>query len=91
VTSLLVEAPAEADYSATIRRVAEALVTRSRETYLPPADVAWFFALAGDKDRCLEWLERASEIEDESDARKRPLATASEGSFSGLDGPLSRE
>jgi len=64
VASRLLETPAEADYGATIRRVAEALVARSRKTYLPPADVAFFFALAGDKDRCLEWLERAYQVRD---------------------------
>jgi len=66
VTTLLARTTADADYSATMRRAAEALVTRSRKTFVLPWDVAWFFALAGDKERCLEWLERAYQTRDNS-------------------------
>jgi TolB-like protein len=64
VTTLLARTTADADYSATMRRAAEALVTRSRKTFVLPWDVASWYAYAGDKDRCLEWLERAYEVRD---------------------------
>jgi TolB-like protein/Tfp pilus assembly protein PilF len=59
VTALLAQGTAEADYRATMRKVADALVARSRETFVLPWDVATWYAYAGDKERCLEWLERA--------------------------------
>jgi tetratricopeptide (TPR) repeat protein len=64
VTTLLDQTAADADYSMTMRKVADVLVVRSRRTYVPPMDVAGFYAYAGDKDRCLEWLERAYEVRD---------------------------
>ena len=43
---------------------AEALEARSRTAFVLPWEVAGWYALAGDKDRCLEWLERAYEVRD---------------------------
>jgi TolB-like protein/Tfp pilus assembly protein PilF len=59
VTTLLAQGTAEANYRATMRNVADALAARSRKTFVLPWDVASWYAYAGDKDRCLEWLERA--------------------------------
>ena len=59
VTTFLAQGTAEADYRATMRKVADTLVARSRKTFVMPWDVAGWYAYAGDKDRCLEWLERA--------------------------------
>jgi serine/threonine-protein kinase len=64
VTTLLDQTSADADYSMTMRKIADLLVVRSRRTYVPPMDVASFYAYAGDKNRCLDWLERAYEGRD---------------------------
>jgi tetratricopeptide (TPR) repeat protein len=64
VTNLLDQAPAGANYGTTMRKAADALVARSRRTFVPPMDVATFYAFAGDKERCLEWLERAYQVRD---------------------------
>ena len=64
VTTLLARTTADADYSATMRRAAEALVMRSRKTFVLPWDVASWYAYAGDKNQCLEWLERAYQVRD---------------------------
>ena len=50
--------------SATMRKAADTLAARSRKTLVLPWDVASWYAYAGDKDRCLEWLERAYEVRD---------------------------
>jgi TolB-like protein/Tfp pilus assembly protein PilF len=64
VTSVLASAAPDAGYRATVHRAAEALVARSRTTFVLPWDVATWFAYAGDKERCLEWLERAYQARD---------------------------
>ena len=64
VTTFLAQTAADADYSATMRKAADTLAARSRKTFVPPLDVAGLYAYAGDKDRCLEWLERAYVVRD---------------------------
>jgi TolB-like protein len=64
VTTLLAQGTAAADYRATMRKVADTLAARSRTTFVLPWEVAGWYAYAGDKDRCLEWLERAYEVRD---------------------------
>ncbi len=64
VTTFLAQTAADADYRATMRKAAETLAARSRTTLVLPWDVASWYAYAGDKDRCLEWLERAYEGRD---------------------------
>jgi TolB-like protein/lipoprotein NlpI len=64
VTTFLAQTAADADYSATMRKAADTLAARSRKTFVSPVDVAWFFALAGDKERCLQWLDRAYVVRD---------------------------
>jgi adenylate cyclase len=64
VTSYLARTAADADYSVTMRRAADTLAARSRKTFVGPWDLASWYAYAGDKDRCLEWLERAYEGRD---------------------------
>jgi tetratricopeptide (TPR) repeat protein len=64
VTTLLAQGTAEADYRAMMRKAADTLVARSRNTFVMPWDVAGWYAFAGEKDRCLDWLERAYEGRD---------------------------
>lgn len=66
LSSLLAAPRPDADYAATMRSAARTLAARSRETYVLPADVATLFALAGDRDGCMEWLERAYEMRDQN-------------------------
>ena len=64
VTTVLAQAAADEGYSATMRRAADTLVARSRKTFVLPWDIASWYAYAGDKNRSLEWLERAYEVRD---------------------------
>jgi tetratricopeptide (TPR) repeat protein len=52
---------AQAGYPGASLSVAETLAARSNETYVGPIPVAGYFAIAGDNDRALEWLEKAYE------------------------------
>jgi len=64
VTTFLAQTAADADYSATMRKAADTLAARSRKTFVLPWDVASWYAYAGDKNQCLEWLERAYQVRD---------------------------
>ena len=44
---------------ATMRKAADTLAAESRKVFVLPWKVASWYASAGDRDRCLEWLERA--------------------------------
>jgi TolB-like protein/Tfp pilus assembly protein PilF len=50
-----------AAYREGMRRAGEAMVERSKSTYVPAVRMARMFAHAGDADRALHWLERAFE------------------------------
>jgi serine/threonine-protein kinase len=52
---------AEAGYLGAMKLAAEKLVARSKLTYVPGLRIARFYAHAGEKDRALEWLEKAYE------------------------------
>ena len=52
---------AEAGYEAAMRSAAEILVARSRTTYVSPMPILQLFEMAGDKEKALEWLEKAFE------------------------------
>jgi TolB-like protein len=49
----------EGGYSMALQRVAEALVARSRTTYVPAWQIGTLYTRAGKKDEALEWLEKA--------------------------------
>ena len=55
---------AEAGYEAAMRSAAEILVARSRTAYVPSIRIANLFVRAGDKEKALEWLEKAFEAHD---------------------------
>ncbi len=42
-----------------MRKAADTLAAESRKVFVLPWKVASWYASAGDRDRCLEWLERA--------------------------------
>ncbi len=52
---------ADAGYEAAMRSAAEVLVARSRTTYVSSMPVLQLFERAGDKEKTLEWLEKAFE------------------------------
>jgi len=52
---------AQAGYPGAMRRAAETLAERSTSTYVSAHLIAELYACAGDKDRALEWLEKAYE------------------------------
>jgi tetratricopeptide (TPR) repeat protein len=64
VTTLLAQTAEEADYSKTMNLAADILAARSRETFVLPTDIAIWYAYAGDTDACLEWLDRAYQVQD---------------------------
>ena len=64
VTTFLAQTAADADYSATMQKAADTLAARSRTTFVLPWDIASWYAYAGDKNRSLDWLERAYEVRD---------------------------
>ncbi len=50
---------AEAGYSGAMSLAAEKLAMRSKQTYIQPSQIARLYDHAGEKDRALEWLEKA--------------------------------
>ncbi len=52
---------ADAGYEAAMRSAAEVFVARSRTTYVSSMHVLQLFDRAGDKEKALEWLEKAFE------------------------------
>ena len=61
VTEALERGYAQGGYAGAMRRAAEKLVARSKFTYVQPTRIAQLYAHAGEKDRGLEWLEKAYE------------------------------
>ncbi|UCC84537.1 MAG: protein kinase [Gemmatimonadota bacterium] len=55
---------AEAGYEAAMRRAADTWAELSRVTYVPPWEVAWLYAAAGEDGLALSWLERGFEVRD---------------------------
>ncbi len=50
---------AQGGYAGAMRLAAETLAARSKLTYVPPTLIARLYVFAGEKDRALEWLEKA--------------------------------
>lgn len=55
---------AEAGYARAMSLAAETLAARSRTTFVAPHSVSTLYALAGENDQALEWLERGYEERD---------------------------
>ena len=55
---------ADGGYREAMRRAAETWSARSRTTFVPPIALARLFAFAGERERVLEWLEKAYEVRD---------------------------
>ncbi len=59
VEEALARGYAEGGYREAMRRMAETEAARSLTTFVSPYGVAEFFAYAGERERVLEWLEKA--------------------------------
>ncbi len=55
---------AQSGYRGAMRRAADILAARSRRTYVGPTGIACLYMTAGEKERTLEWLEKAFEARD---------------------------
>jgi tetratricopeptide (TPR) repeat protein len=59
INTALDEGYAQGGYSEAMKRGAEALIARLPQVFSRPFDIATFFSFAGEKDKALEWLEKA--------------------------------
>jgi serine/threonine protein kinase len=64
IVEVLAQGYAEAGYSGAMRLAAEKLEEHSKQTYVPAIRVALLHAHAREKDRAIEWLEKAFEEHD---------------------------
>jgi len=54
----------EGGYSGAMTSAAETMAAFSKQTYVSPYFIAQVYALAGDKEKTIEWLERGYEMKD---------------------------
>jgi serine/threonine protein kinase/tetratricopeptide (TPR) repeat protein len=64
VGEALTQGYAQSGFRGGMRRAAEALAAQSRKSYVAPNQVAELYAMAGEKDQALKWLEKAFEVRD---------------------------
>ena len=64
VAEALARGYGQGGYAGAMRLAAETLVARSKRTYVKPTQVAHLYAYAGEKDRALDWLEKAYQERD---------------------------
>ena len=50
---------AQSGYAGAMRLAAETLAARSKRAYVQPTAIAGLYVSAGEKDRALDWLEKA--------------------------------
>jgi len=64
VEEALTQGYAQSGYRGAMRRAADLLAARARKTYVLSFDVAVLYAIAGENDQALEWLEKGLELRD---------------------------
>lgn len=64
IEAALDEGYAQGGYAEAMKRGAESLITRLSEIFCLPSDIGMFYALAGEKDKALDWLEKGLEVHD---------------------------
>jgi hypothetical protein len=66
VEQILQRRGASDEYRQTMRETTDALVARSRHTYVSRYDIVMFYTYAGERDRAFEWIEKGIEARDPS-------------------------
>jgi hypothetical protein len=66
VDAALHEGYARGGYAEAMKSAAEALIARLPEAFSLPWDIATCYAMAGEKDKTIEWLEKGFEVHDPS-------------------------
>ena len=64
IEAALDEGYAQGGYAEAMKRGAEFLIARLPEVFCYPSDIGTFYALAGEKDKAIEWLEKGLEVHD---------------------------
>jgi hypothetical protein len=65
VEEALTQGYAQSGYRGAMRRAADLMAARARKTYVVyEVDVACLYAIAGENDQALEWLEKGLEVRD---------------------------
>jgi TolB-like protein len=64
VEEALTQGYAQSGYRGAMRSAADLLAARARKTYVLSVDVALLYAIAGENDQALEWLEKGLEVRD---------------------------
>jgi serine/threonine protein kinase len=64
VEEALTQGYAQSGYRGAMRSAADLLAARAHKTYVLSVDVAWLYAIAGENDQALEWLEKGLEVRD---------------------------
>jgi len=64
IDTALDEGYARGGHGEAMKRAAEALIARLPEVHCLPFDIATFYAVAGEKDKAVEWLEKGLEVQD---------------------------
>jgi eukaryotic-like serine/threonine-protein kinase len=66
IEAALEEGYGQGGYAEAMRRAADVLVSRLPEAYSLPFDIAVPYAMAGEKEETMEWLERGFDVHDPS-------------------------
>ena len=64
IEAALDEGYAQGGYAEAMKRGAEVLIGRLPEVFCLPSDIGCLYAMAGEKDKALEWLEKGLEVHD---------------------------
>jgi len=64
IEAALDEGYAQGGYAESMKRGAEALIARLPEVFCLPSDIATFYAMAEEKNKTLDWLEKGLEVND---------------------------
>ncbi len=64
VEEALTQGYAQSGYRGAMRRAADLMAARTSKTYVVSVDLACLYAIAGENDQALEWLEKGLEVRD---------------------------
>ncbi len=64
ITEVMAQGYEEDGYSGAMTSAAETMEAFSQQTYISPYSIAMMYALAGDKEKTIEWLEKGYEMKD---------------------------